>query len=99
MQHVGKSYKKRKEKKWKKSVYSYGAFSSRNFNLFFVFVLFCFFPYLMSFVVSNNFKHSELVPIFLSSQITLPYETQQLFKATRDTAAIYLACGVDTSKV
>ncbi|KAJ9701851.1 hypothetical protein PVL29_003877 [Vitis rotundifolia] len=30
--------------------------------------------------------------------ITLPYETQQLFKATRDTAAIYLACGVDSSK-
>ncbi|KAK9699004.1 hypothetical protein RND81_08G147000 [Saponaria officinalis] len=30
--------------------------------------------------------------------ITLPYETQQLAKATRDTAAIYLACGVDTSK-
>ncbi|CAN1219114.1 Tryptophan--tRNA ligase, chloroplastic/mitochondrial, partial [Linum perenne] len=33
-----------------------------------------------------------------SSQITLPYETNQLSKATRDTAAIYLACGVDTSK-
>ncbi|KAJ4708111.1 Tryptophan-tRNA ligase [Melia azedarach] len=30
--------------------------------------------------------------------ITLPYETQQLSKATRDTAAIYLACGIDTSK-
>ncbi|WCJ20901.1 Tryptophan--tRNA ligase [Euphorbia peplus] len=30
--------------------------------------------------------------------ITLPYETQQLSKATRDTAAVYLACGVDTSK-
>ncbi|XP_035548798.1 tryptophan--tRNA ligase, chloroplastic/mitochondrial-like isoform X1 [Juglans regia] len=30
--------------------------------------------------------------------ITLPYETQQLSKATKDTAAIYLACGVDTSK-
>ncbi|KAJ0031421.1 hypothetical protein Pint_12871 [Pistacia integerrima] len=30
--------------------------------------------------------------------ITLPYDTQQLSKATRDTAAIYLACGVDTSK-
>ncbi|KAK3438364.1 hypothetical protein EUGRSUZ_C02982 [Eucalyptus grandis] len=30
--------------------------------------------------------------------ITLPYETQQLAKSTRDTAAIYLACGVDTSK-
>ncbi|XP_062164117.1 tryptophan--tRNA ligase, chloroplastic/mitochondrial isoform X1 [Alnus glutinosa] len=30
--------------------------------------------------------------------ITLPYETQQLSRATRDTAAIYLACGVDTSK-
>ncbi|XP_031277798.1 tryptophan--tRNA ligase, chloroplastic/mitochondrial isoform X1 [Pistacia vera] len=31
--------------------------------------------------------------------ITLPYDTQQLSKATRDTAAIYLACGVDTSKM
>ncbi|GAV65518.1 tRNA-synt_1b domain-containing protein [Cephalotus follicularis] len=30
--------------------------------------------------------------------ITLPYDTQELSKATRDTAAIYLACGVDTSK-
>ncbi|TXG61977.1 hypothetical protein EZV62_013340 [Acer yangbiense] len=30
--------------------------------------------------------------------ITLPYDAQQLSKATRDTAAIYLACGVDTSK-
>ncbi|MFS7943674.1 putative tryptophan--tRNA ligase [Helianthus anomalus] len=31
--------------------------------------------------------------------ITLPYDVQQLSKATRDTAALYLACGVDTSKV
>lgn len=31
-------------------------------------------------------------------QITLQYEAQQLLKATRDTAAIYLACGVDPSK-
>ncbi|EOY29791.1 Nucleotidylyl transferase superfamily protein isoform 3 [Theobroma cacao] len=30
--------------------------------------------------------------------ITLPYDTRQLSKATRNTAAIYLACGVDTSK-
>ncbi|KAH9616318.1 hypothetical protein KSS87_008445 [Heliosperma pusillum] len=30
--------------------------------------------------------------------ITLPYEPQQLAKSTRDTAAIYLACGVDASK-
>ncbi|KAH6774225.1 Nucleotidylyl transferase superfamily protein [Perilla frutescens var. hirtella] len=30
--------------------------------------------------------------------ITLPYETQQLSKATKDTAALYLACGVDPSK-
>ncbi|XP_022981001.1 tryptophan--tRNA ligase, chloroplastic/mitochondrial isoform X1 [Cucurbita maxima] len=30
--------------------------------------------------------------------ITLPYDTQQLSKATRNTAAIYLACGIDTSK-
>ncbi|PON67856.1 Tryptophan-tRNA ligase [Parasponia andersonii] len=30
--------------------------------------------------------------------ITLPYDVQKLSKATRDTAAIYLACGIDTSK-
>ncbi|KAK2991813.1 hypothetical protein RJ640_006373 [Escallonia rubra] len=30
--------------------------------------------------------------------ITLPYDTQQLSRATRDTAALYLACGVDISK-
>lgn len=30
--------------------------------------------------------------------ITLPYDAVQLSKATRSTAAIYLACGVDTSK-
>ncbi|CAH2060645.1 unnamed protein product [Thlaspi arvense] len=30
--------------------------------------------------------------------ITLPYDTQELRKATRDTAALYLACGVDISK-
>ncbi|XP_028777844.1 tryptophan--tRNA ligase, chloroplastic/mitochondrial isoform X2 [Neltuma alba] len=30
--------------------------------------------------------------------ITLPYDTQQLSRTTRETAAIYLACGVDTSK-
>ncbi|XP_059642330.1 tryptophan--tRNA ligase, chloroplastic/mitochondrial [Cornus florida] len=30
--------------------------------------------------------------------ITLPYDTRQLSRATKDTAAIYLACGVDTSK-
>ncbi|KAF3446726.1 hypothetical protein FNV43_RR11906 [Rhamnella rubrinervis] len=30
--------------------------------------------------------------------ITLPYDAQKLAKSTRDTAAIYLACGVDTSK-
>ncbi|XP_042992455.1 tryptophan--tRNA ligase, chloroplastic/mitochondrial isoform X4 [Carya illinoinensis] len=35
---------------------------------------------------------------WISLQITLPYETQQLSKATKDTAAIYLACGVDASK-
>jgi tryptophanyl-tRNA synthetase len=32
-------------------------------------------------------------------QITLPYEAPQLSKATRSTAAIYLACGIDSSKV
>nr|XP_009787103.1 PREDICTED: tryptophan--tRNA ligase, mitochondrial isoform X2 [Nicotiana sylvestris] len=30
--------------------------------------------------------------------ITLPYDAQQLPRSTRDTAAIYLACGVDPSK-
>ncbi|KAL6006080.1 Tryptophan--tRNA ligase, chloroplastic/mitochondrial [Asimina triloba] len=30
--------------------------------------------------------------------ITLPYDAKQLAKATRDTAAIYLACGVDPYK-
>ncbi|KAI9106354.1 hypothetical protein K1719_021882 [Acacia pycnantha] len=30
--------------------------------------------------------------------ITLPYDTQQLSTTTRETAAIYLACGIDTSK-
>ncbi|KAM7259106.1 hypothetical protein ACFE04_014847 [Oxalis oulophora] len=30
--------------------------------------------------------------------VTLPYDTQQLSKATKDTAAIYLACGVDIAK-
>ncbi|KAE9609128.1 putative tryptophan--tRNA ligase [Lupinus albus] len=30
--------------------------------------------------------------------ITLPYDVQQLSKATKSTAAIYLACGVDPSK-
>ncbi|KAL0774296.1 hypothetical protein YC2023_054534 [Brassica napus] len=30
--------------------------------------------------------------------ITLPYDPQELRKATRDTAALYLACGVDISK-
>lgn len=36
---------------------------------------------------------------FCYLQITLPYDTQQLAKATKDTAALYLACGVDTSEV
>nr|GME14248.1 tryptophan--tRNA ligase, chloroplastic/mitochondrial isoform X1 [Ipomoea batatas] len=30
--------------------------------------------------------------------ITLPYDAPQLLKATKDTAALYLACGVDPSK-
>ncbi|XP_010251889.1 PREDICTED: tryptophan--tRNA ligase, chloroplastic/mitochondrial isoform X2 [Nelumbo nucifera] len=30
--------------------------------------------------------------------ITLPYDAQLLSKATKNTAAIYLACGIDTSK-
>lgn len=36
---------------------------------------------------------------FCQFQITLPYDAQQLSKTTRNTAAIYLACGVDPSKV
>lgn len=32
-------------------------------------------------------------------QITLPYDALELSKATKNMAAIYLACGVDTSKV
>lgn len=43
------------------------------------------------------FLLADKIPLYL--QITLPYETQQLSKATRDTAAIYLACGIDISKV
>ncbi|KAH9761337.1 Tryptophanyl-tRNA synthetase [Citrus sinensis] len=35
---------------------------------------------------------------WIALQITLPYDTQQLSKATRETAAIYLACGIDNSK-
>ncbi|GLJ30610.1 hypothetical protein SUGI_0606110 [Cryptomeria japonica] len=30
--------------------------------------------------------------------ITLPYDAEQLSKATRDTAALYMACGIDVSK-
>jgi len=30
--------------------------------------------------------------------ITLPYDAPELSKATRSTAAIYLACGIDSSK-
>ncbi|KAL8171671.1 hypothetical protein V2J09_023475 [Rumex salicifolius] len=30
--------------------------------------------------------------------ITLPHDTRELLKATRDTAAIYLACGIDPAK-
>ena len=37
--------------------------------------------------------------VFIHLQITLPYEATQLSKATRSTAAIYLACGIDSSKV
>ncbi|KAG2309891.1 hypothetical protein Bca52824_029639 [Brassica carinata] len=35
---------------------------------------------------------------WVALQITLPYDPQELRKATRDTAALYLACGVDISK-
>nr|XP_029121083.1 tryptophan--tRNA ligase, chloroplastic/mitochondrial isoform X2 [Elaeis guineensis] len=35
---------------------------------------------------------------WISLQITLPYDASELSKATKKTAAIYLACGVDTSK-
>jgi hypothetical protein len=39
------------------------------------------------------------ITMFKHVQITLPYEAPQLSKATRSTAAIYLACGIDSSKV
>ncbi|KAG5034400.1 hypothetical protein JHK87_009310 [Glycine soja] len=41
---------------------------------------------------------NEAEQLYFILQITLPYDTQQLSKATRSTAAIYLACGVDPSK-
>lgn len=37
--------------------------------------------------------------LYILSQITLPYDPQELSRVTRETAAIYIACGVDTSKV
>ncbi|KAK9052784.1 hypothetical protein SSX86_029414 [Deinandra increscens subsp. villosa] len=48
--------------------------------------------------VSLQDKYETLFFIVDLHAITLPYDVQQLSKATRDTAALYLACGVDTSK-
>lgn len=48
--------------------------------------------------VSLQDKYETLFFIVDLHAITLPYDTQQLSKATRDTAALYLACGVDPSK-
>ncbi|PWA39578.1 nucleotidylyl transferase superfamily protein [Artemisia annua] len=48
--------------------------------------------------VSLQDKYETLFFIVDLHAITLPYDVQQLSKATRDTAALYLACGIDTSK-
>ncbi|KAJ0811739.1 putative tryptophan--tRNA ligase [Helianthus annuus] len=48
--------------------------------------------------VSLQDKYETLFFIVDLHAITLPYDVEQLSKATRDTAALYLACGVDTSK-
>ncbi|VFQ90554.1 unnamed protein product [Cuscuta campestris] len=43
-------------------------------------------------------KHETFFFIVDLHAITLPYDASQLLKATKDTAALYLACGVDPSK-
>ncbi|KAJ0448335.1 putative tryptophan--tRNA ligase [Helianthus annuus] len=43
-------------------------------------------------------KYETLFFIVDLHAIALPYDVQQLSKATRDIAVLYLACGVDTSK-
>ncbi|KAJ4838712.1 Tryptophan--tRNA ligase, chloroplastic/mitochondrial [Turnera subulata] len=48
--------------------------------------------------ISLQDKYEALFFIVDLHAITLPYDPQELLKATRDTAAIYLACGVDPSK-
>ncbi|KAG6783021.1 hypothetical protein POTOM_012451 [Populus tomentosa] len=53
-----------------------------------------------SLALHENNEHVLLLErdFLLNFQITLPYDTKELSKATRDTAAIYLACGIDASK-
>lgn len=46
-------------------------------------------------ILNSKFKISYVCHI----KITLPYDAPDLAKSTRSTAALYLACGVDTSKV
>ena len=36
---------------------------------------------------------------FLSSQITLQHDPEELAKASKNTAAMYIACGIDPTKV
>ncbi|EXB60289.1 Tryptophan--tRNA ligase [Morus notabilis] len=48
--------------------------------------------------ISLQNTHDTLFFIVDLHAITLPYDPKTLSKATRDTAAIYLACGVDPSK-
>ncbi|KAF3506566.1 hypothetical protein F2Q69_00001316, partial [Brassica cretica] len=59
--------------------------------------LFCFSGFLCLYVCRTHTKHSFSSLTFMR-YITLPYDVQELRKATRDTAALYLACGVDISK-
>ncbi|PWA69074.1 tryptophan--tRNA ligase [Artemisia annua] len=49
--------------------------------------------------VSLQDKYETLFFIVDLHAITLPYDVQQLSKATRDTATLYLACGIDTSQL
>nr|KAJ0225484.1 hypothetical protein LSAT_V11C100026740 [Lactuca sativa] len=45
------------------------------------------------------YMHHFVPFVFVTlTHITLPYDVQQLSKATKETATLYLACGVDTSK-
>lgn len=64
--------------------------------------------YILDLLISQHFffllyniigQYLTVTDFLLNFQITLPYDTKELSKATRDTAAIYLACGIDASKV